>query len=68
MTIDNRLESNQAKLRDIVTVAKRTMTILLANSENKNMYRPDSTEEFQKYNEYVNTIITTHLRKKFNLV
>lgn len=68
MTIDNRLESNESKLRDIVTVAKRTMTILLANSENKNMYKPDSAEDFKKYNEYVNTIITTHIRKKFNLV
>lgn len=67
MVEDNRLSVNKDKLRDIVSVAKRTMTILLANIDKDIMAKPDSVDDYKKYNEYMNTIITTHLRNKFNI-
>lgn len=67
MVEDNRLSVNVGKLRDIVSVAKRTMTILLANIDKDIMAKPDSVDDYKKYNEYMNTIITTHLRNKFNI-
>lgn len=67
MVEDNRLSVNKDKLRDVVSVAKRTMTILLANIDKDIMAKPDSVDDYKKYNEYMNTIITTHLRNKFNI-
>lgn len=67
MVEDNRLSVNMGKLRDVVSVAKRTMTILLANIDKDIMAKPDSVDDYKKYNEYMNTIITTHLRNKFNI-
>lgn len=67
MVEDNRLTVNMCKLRDVVSVAKRTMTILLANIDKDIMAKPDSVDDYKKYNEYMNTIITTHLRNKFNI-
>lgn len=67
MVEDNRLSVNVGKLRDVVSVAKRTMTILLANIDKDIMAKPDSVDDYKKYNEYMNTIITTHLRNKFNI-
>lgn len=67
MMQDNRLELNKNKLRDIVTVAKRTMTVLLSNIDKDVLSKPDSVEDYKKYNQYMNTIITSHLRNKFGL-
>lgn len=67
MSQDNRLELNKNKLRDIVTVAKRTMTVLLSNIDKDVLSKPDSVEDYKKYNQYMNTIITSHLRNKFGL-
>lgn len=67
MVEDNRLANNIKKLRDVVSVAKRTMTVLLANIDKDIMAKPDSVEDYKKYNEYMNTIITAHLRTKFNI-
>lgn len=67
MVTDTRLETNKAKLRDVVSVAKRTMTVLLANIDKDVLSKPDSLEDHKKYNQYMNTIITAHLRNKFGL-
>ena len=67
MVEDNRLSVNVSKLRDVVSVAKRTMTILLTNIDKDIMAKPDSVDDYKKYNEYMNTIITSHLRNKLNI-
>lgn len=67
-TNDNRLHHNEARLIDIVAVAKRTMTALLASADEKLLAKPDSVDSYKKYDEYINTIITNHLRNKFNLM
>lgn len=69
MTVnDTRLEANVARLTDIVAVAKRTMTALVATVDEKTLAKPDSVDGYKKYDEYINTIITSHLRNKFNLM
>lgn len=68
MTQDNRLETNKSRLTDIVAVAKRTMTALLANIDKDTLARPSGLEESKKYDQYLNIIITNHLRNKFNLM
>ena len=65
---DNRFQTNKNRLRNIVTIAKRAMTILVANVDSNTIAKPNTAEDYKKYNEYMNTISTTHLRNKFNLV
>lgn len=67
MVTDNRLELNKTRLKDIVSVAKRTMTSLLANIDKDVLAKPDSIEDYKKYNQYINTIITSHFKNKFGL-
>lgn len=67
MVTDNRLELNKTRLKDIVAVTKRTMTSLLANIDKDVLAKPDSIEDYKKYNQYINTIITSHFKNKFGL-
>lgn len=65
---DNRLQVNESRITDIVAVAKRTMTALLANVDKTTLAKPNSVDGYKKYDNYLNTIITSHLRNKLNLI
>lgn len=64
---NNKTIVNEVMLNNLVSIAKRTMTQVVTNIDSSILNKPDTAQDYKKYYGYMNTIITSHLRKKFNV-
>lgn len=68
MMVNNAREANTSMLEMIVSLANITVDRALHLTEDKSVFKtPGNAKELNKFNERTDQIITSALRKKFNI-
>ena len=64
---DNKKAVNESRLNTIVKLAKRSMDMLVSDTNDELLIKPKSSQDLTAFNSDLDDVITVKLRKKIGL-